>query len=214
MNLSADKAEAARRAYEEFVDNIAILGDADKGITGLVNNADVTATDAAPNDGGAGGVGATSSAWADKTADEIVADVNDALSGIWSDSLQVEMANTVLLPVAEMARIATMARGTGTDTSVLAWLKANNVYTLTTGQPLTIRAVRGLEGVGSGRMVVYRKDPQVLKLHIPMPHRFMPAWQTGPITYDVPGIFRLAGVDVRRPGAMRYIDGLVTDVYV
>jgi len=48
----------------------------------------------------------------------------------------------------------------------------------------------------------------VLKMHIPMPFRFLPAWQTGPMKFDVPGIFRVGGVDIRRPKAVRYLDGI------
>jgi hypothetical protein len=208
MNLTADKAEAARRAYEEFVDNVALNGDTNKNITGLANNGDVTAAMA--------NVVSNKTDWDSKTGDQIIQDVNDALTGVYSESLQVEMADTVLLPVASLTKIATMARSATTDTSVLEWLSKYNVYTATTGQPLTVRAMRGLEAAGDGdggRMIVYRKDPRVLKMHIPMPHRFLPVFQTGPVTFQVPGIFRLAGVDIRRPGAVRYIDGIVTNIY-
>lgn len=208
MNLSMDKADAARRAYEEFVDGVVITGDSDKGLTGISNDANVTAVQA-DQEGG-------NTDWASKTADAIIKDVNDALTGVWTASKQVEIADTVLLPVDSMALIATKQRSSASDISVLEWLLRYNVYTLTTGQPLMVRGVRGLETAGdgdAGRMIVYRRDPQVLKMHIPMPHRFLPVWQTGPITFDVPGIFRLAGVEIRRPGAVRYVDGLVTDLY-
>jgi hypothetical protein len=39
-------------------------------------------------------------------------------------------------------------------------------------------------------------------------HRFLPIWQTGPMVYDIPGIFRLGGVEIRRPAAVRYLDGI------
>ena len=38
--------------------------------------------------------------------------------------------------------------------------------------------------------------------------RFFPVWQTGPFRFEVPGAFRIGGVDVSLPGAMRYADGL------
>lgn len=204
-NLSADRAAAARRAYEEFVDNIALRGSDDKNFKGILDYPGITTVDASEIEG--------DTDWADKDADEILADVNNALTGVWTNSLTVELANTILLPPAMMTLIATKRVGDTTMT-VLQFLQANNVYTFQTGQPLMIRAVRGLEtaGVdGVGRMVVYRRDPQVLKMHIPMPHRFLPVWQTGPLVFDVPGIFRLGGLEVRRPGAMRYIDGIMGD---
>jgi hypothetical protein len=74
-----------------------------------------------------------------------------------------------------------------------------------------IRVVRGLDTAGAsgnGRAIAYRRDPEVLKIHIPMTHRFLPVWQTGPLVYDVPGVFRIAGLEIRRPGALRYLDGV------
>ncbi len=203
-NLSADKASAAARAYEEFVDKVAFLGDTAKGWTGLVNNAAVTRVDAA-NDG----VGATRT-WSTKTTDQIIRDINDALTGIYTGSNTIEMGDTIILPIAALSILATR-RIENTMQSVLDYIMTKNVYTLTTGQPIMVRGVLGLETAGSGgvgRMVVYRRDPAVVKLHIPMRHQFLPVWQRGPLVFDVPGIFRLGGTEWRRPGAGRYVDGI------
>lgn len=43
IQLQADDAAAARRAYEEMVDNVALRGDARKGFQGLISNSAVTA---------------------------------------------------------------------------------------------------------------------------------------------------------------------------
>lgn len=56
-------------------------------------------------------------------------------------------------------------------------------------------------------MVAYRRDPGVVKIHVPMPLRWLQAEQRL-LKYEIPGIFRLGGVEVRRPGAMRYLDGI------
>ena len=61
---------------------------------------------------------------------------------------------------------------------------------------------------GTTRLVAYRKDPEVLKLHMPMPHRFLPAWQSGPLRWDIPGVMRLGGLDVRLPKEVVYLDGI------
>lgn len=203
-NLSADRADAARRAYEEFVDDAALRGKAEKSFSGLLDYPGITTVLA--------GIEGGHTVWDQKTADAIIQDVNDALSGVYVESLQVEMADTILLPVQALIILSTK-RVPNTMASALQYLLQNNVYTLTTGRPLTIRAVRGLETAGqngSGRMVAYRRDPQVIKMHIPMPHQFLPVFQTAPMVYDVPGIFRLAGLEIRRPGAVRYVDGILT----
>lgn len=211
MNLSADRASAARRAYEEFVDNVVIHGDADKNFSGLVDYPGISTTLAAVHTGPPTGTG-----WEIKTADEILADVNDALTGMYADTFQIEIADTILLPVRALTLIATKRLNDLTSTTIYQFLQQNNVYTFTTGKPLMIRALRGLETVGAGdtgRMIVYRRDPQVIKFHIPMTHRFLPVWQTGPLVFDVPGIFRLGGLEIRRPGAVRYVDGITEVAY-
>lgn len=206
INLTTDRADAARRAYEEFVDERLLTGDTDKGWTGLLNEAvNVTVIEAAGAD----------TSWGAKDGDAIIKDVNDALSGIWTSTLQIEMADTVLLPPSAAALIATKRLDDMVEISVFDWLRKYNVYTMQTGQPLNFATCRGLETAGSesgGRMVVYRKDPQVLKAHIPMPHRFLPAYQDGPVRFVVPGIFRFGGLDIRRPKSIRYVDGITTDI--
>jgi hypothetical protein len=41
-----------------------------------------------------------------------------------------------------------------------------------------------------------------------MPHRFLPVYQDGPTSFEIPGIFRTGGIEVLRPGAFRYLDGI------
>jgi hypothetical protein len=201
--LTTERAAAAVRAAEEFTESVAMIGDATKGWTGIINATGVTATTA---QAGVGGV-----TWALKTADEILRDINNALSDIYATSNTIEMANTILVPVAQYTLLSTKRLDATMDMTVMEWLARYNVYTAQTGQPLTIRAVRQLSTAGSGgtaRMMVYKRDPSVIKMHIPMRHRFLPVWQTGPLVFDVPGIFRLGGAEVRRPGAVRYVDGI------
>lgn len=212
LNLSADRATAARRAYEEFVDDVALRGDTNKNLKGLLNNPSVAVSTAQADGNG------SSTTWDDKTGDQVARDINAAITGMYTSTLTIEIADTVLLPIAALTSLATrrLSPDSGTDTTILAWLMKNNVYTMQTGQPLLLRGVRGLETAGSGgngRMIVYRRDPSVLKMHIPMPHRFLPVWQTGPMTYDVPGIFRLGGLEIKRPKAVRYVDGVFDAPY-
>lgn len=203
LNLTSDKAAAARRAYEEKVEGVAYLGDAQKGLSGLFNTASIAAA-AAPN-----GVSA-SPLWINKTPLEILADVNNALTGVYIGSLTVEMADTVVLPLASFAHISVTPVSDLTTMTILEYIKQNNIFTATTGRPLTIRASRHLDTAGAGgtkRMLVYTRDPEILKLHIPLPLQFLTPQQVL-LDFIVPGFYRLGGLDVRRPGAMRYVDGI------
>ena len=204
MNLTTERADAARRAYEEFMERIAFTGDTTKGWTGLINNDDVDAGNAL-----ADGTG-TSALWTSKTADQVIRDINSILTGVYIDSNTVEMADTLLLPIASFALLAN-TRIPNTTANVMGWLEDYNTYTAYTKQPLQIRAVRGLETAGTGgtqRIVAYRNDPSILKLHLPMPHKFLGVMQVTPLRYDVPGIFRTGGLEIRRPGSVRYLDGI------
>ena len=198
INLTVDDAMAARRAYEEMVDRVALFGDAAKGFSGLINSSAVTAA------------AVTTGSWASATEDQILADINSTILAVSSDTQYAAMADTLLLPYAKLNLLATNRLG-DTQMTILEFLRRNNTYTAMTGQELTIRAVRGLETAGAAgvaRMAAYRRNPQVLKLHIPMPHRFLPVYQDGPLNFVVPGVFRLGGLDIRRPKEVRYGDGI------
>jgi hypothetical protein len=202
--LTNQKADAARRGANEFIHGFALLGDAGKGVKGLLNHAAAVQGLVAQN------AGATSRLWTAKTVDEILADFNTALTGIYTGSQTVEMADTVLLPINKLLYIAQKRIDNTSQTTILEFLQQKNTYTLTTGRPLTIRGLLELTGIGAGatdRMVVYRRDPAVLSFYLPMPHRFMPVWQNGPLNFLVPGIFRMGAVELRRPYAVRYQDG-------
>lgn len=200
QSLQADDAMAARRAYEEMVDRVALKGDAEKGFQGLINNSSVDAASAPTGDWGGTGT----------TSDDVLNDVNSALLAVGTGTLYTSVADTLLLSFDKMNFLATTRLG-DTETTLLRFLRENNTYTAMTGRPLTIRGVRGLEtagALGTQRMVAYRRDPQVLKLHIPMPHQFFPVHQDGPLRFVVPGVFRLGGLDIRRPAEVKYRDGI------
>lgn len=199
VNLQSDDAAAARRAYEEMVDRVVMAGDAEKNFSGFLNYPGVTAA------------AVTTGNWTAATNEDLIlADINALILGIATDTLYTSVADTLLLPLAKLNFLATQRLG-DTQMTILQFLRTNNTYTALTGRPLEIRGVRGLETAGAGstnRAVAYRRSPDVLKVHIPMPHRFLPVWQKGPLYWEVPGVFRLGGVDVRRPKEVRYGDGI------
>jgi len=89
--LDAKRAEAARRAIDEKQDSIAWKGDAKSGLPGFWNAEGITEYVAALNAGG------TSRAWADKTADEIVAYFAGLVSAAPESTNGIEQPDTVIL---------------------------------------------------------------------------------------------------------------------
>ncbi|KIC22657.1 hypothetical protein RA20_01080 [Leisingera sp. ANG-Vp] len=201
--LDGEKARLARRAYEEMVYNVSLNGDADKGFEGLYSYTGVPQASVA-----ADGTG-NSTLWENKTPDQIIRDVNAALTGIVTATKETELADTLVLPTERFNYIAS-TRLTDSTMTILEFIQKANVYTAQTGRPLTIRGKRGLLTKGAGgtaRMITYRRAPDVLKLHIPMVHRFFPVQIEG-FQFTIPGMFRLGGLDWRLPKAGSYRDGI------
>lgn len=211
INLDSGKAEAARRAYTEFMWNITLTGDTTKNLLGLSNQSSVT-TGTAPADGtGSVTTWFDGSGNATKTPAQIVRDINNVLTGIYTGSLTVELADTLLLPYSTISYLAATTLSSTNSETLLSFILRTNIYTQMTGQPLTIRGVLGLDTAGASstkRMVAYANRQDVVKLHLPMPHRFLPVATANSIQFEIPGIFRTGGVEVMRTGAFRYLDGI------
>ena len=97
---------------------------------------------------------------------------------------------------------------TGTAQTAYMVIMQNNVYTMVTGRPLTIIGIRGLENAAAssaGRFIAYRKDPSVLRLHMPMPLMFLDDTVTQ-LEMTRAGFIRIGGLEIRRPKAVRYGD--------
>lgn len=211
-SLADRRARAARLVYTKFMYDLTLKGDAEKGLGGLINYSGVTTTTAAADGTGSATEWVNSSGVGLKTPAQIVRDINVALQGVYLDSNTVEMADTILLPVEAYNYLAATPYSATTMETILSFVQRTNIYTLTTGRPLTIRAVRELgtgdAGGTGGRLVAYKNDQDYVKLHLPMPHRFLPVWQDGPMNWEVPGIFRTGGVELLTTVAFRYVDSI------
>ena len=224
--LPPRKARAARLAYRQYMYNVTLFGvgytgQVSKNLFGLANNPAVVPIAAAAN-----GDAAPLSAWVlntgvgNKTPSEIVADINLALSSVAAGTQRRVMADTLLLPPAAYDYLASTPYSAMLPHTILEWLvgsggmPGHNVFTQTTGKKLTVRAVIGLETaattgiVGGGRLVAYNSDASYAQLHRPMPHKFLPVWQDGPLSWAVPGIFRTGGVEIMETATVKYVDGI------
>ncbi len=203
-NLSSEKADAARKVAESFIYGIAMRGSVEKNMTGLVNNGDVPRANVAAD--GTGGL----TTFASKDSDKVLRDVNATLNAPFNSTLETKRADTLLLPTTRLQSMAETRIGDTTDT-ILKFVKANNSYTLETGQELTIRGSRELETAGNGgtaRMMAYDSGRDVVQFHLPGPHEFLEAWRAHALLWQVPGIMNVGGVEFRRPKGAAYRDGI------
>lgn len=209
IDLNSAKYNGTVRSVEQLLYDIAMRGATEKNWTGFVNDASVSRTDVA-NDGAG-----TSTFWTDKTADQILRDINDGLGDIRNETNEIEWADSVRLPPKAFRDLATRRLGAGDGMiTILEFIRRNNVYTAETGAALDIRPLRDLATAsndGGGRMVIYRKDSDVVRFHLPMPRRVLGVRQKSLMAFEDGVIARTGGVEVRLPGAMRYLDE-ITDV--
>lgn len=204
VNLNADKAVSATRSIERLLYDIAMKGSTEKGWSGFVNQGNVTTTNAP-------GTGTGSSTYfKDKTPAQVLADLNGLLSGIARSTNEIEFANTIALPPEVFDLLASTYVGEEASApTILARFQSNNVYTAATGQPIQIKRVRDLSTAasdGSGRVVAYRNERDVLRFHLPMPRMVLPVRQKSIMGFETGIIARTGGVEVRLPGAMAYLD--------
>tara|TARA_R110002167_G_scaffold42512_13_gene129157 strand:+ start:1809 stop:2771 length:963 start_codon:yes stop_codon:yes gene_type:complete len=204
INLNDTKAMSATDKVERLLNSIAMSGATEKNWTGLVNNGSVSRVDVA-NDGTG-----PSTFWSAKTNDQIMRDINELISSIGENSEEVEWADSLRVPPEAYRLLATRRLGAGDGLlTLLEYVRKNNVYTATTGQMLDIQPLRELATAGNsttGRMMAYRRDPEVLRFHLPMPRRVLQPRQKSIMGFETGIIARTGGVEIRLPGAVAYAD--------
>lgn len=210
LDLAQDKAMTARRLSEEHMDEIVLYGSSTYGWDSLLKSNLATRGDVAQ--GATGSNAVEKRKWINKTAEEIILDINTLIQGVYTDTNTVDLCNTLLVPPNIWAALASKVLD-GTSETVTSFIKRSNVYTMKTGRSLLIREVNGLESAGGaghdtgGRMVAYKRDREVLRLHLPMAFQFMPMQQQL-MAFMVPGILRTAGLEIRLSKLIRYGDGI------
>lgn len=186
INLLADKADAAQQSAERFIHRTAMLGDGTKFASGFVNDAALT-------------VGAAlTDITAASTPDQDIAAINAVLQAVETNTLETYRADTLALATSRYNILATK-RLSGTNVSVLEYLRTNSVV----GNVNMLRS-RHLETASGGgnfpRMVAYANVPEVHRYHLPGGgHQFFPAWQKGPMSWEVPGVMSIGGYENRVP---------------
>lgn len=197
--LTERKASMSRRAFEELAQTTAMTGNTTHNLPGFINNTNVTA--ATVVDPGSG------TEWVNKTPNQIIFDINDFMGDIFVDSLQLERANMLLLPTAQWNYIAGTPRSDNSDTTILQWIASNSPYLSSVSDIVPVTELAGAGAGGTDRMMAYTKDIDKVVMHIPMPLKYYPPQAKGR-GWEVPGEFKIGGIEFRYPGSARYADGI------
>lgn len=200
--IDVQKINAFNTMYQMNTDQMVYIGASEVGAYGLCNSPLVTAANVAA---GAGG----STLWANKTPDEILADVNTLLTNTWSASAFAVCPDKLLLPPTQFSYIASQKVSSAGNVSILKFLKENAISLSVNGRELDIQSVKWLTGrgdSGSNRMVAYTNDEE--RVRFPMvPVRRETAYYQG-IRFIAPYIYAFGEMEFVYPETIRYADGI------
>lgn len=198
-SLDTRKAESARYQNDNLTNKIAWAGDAGSGILGVLSSGQSVPLYTIPT-------GATSgnTKWTEKTADEILDDINGMAKQVARVTKNVERPDTLCVPADVYMDIATR-RLPNTEGSVLSYLLEHSPYIknivstaeLDADSPETNPYAEGAPGVsanaGVGVAFLFKNDPEKMSLEIPMQYLQYPLQVKGLDTV-IPCESRIAGV--------------------
>ena len=200
--IDVQKYTAMQLKYNMDVDEQVYIGDTVLGVSGLVNNSAVTTADVAANAGG------TSKLWINKTADEILNDVNGLLHAAWEASGYAVVPSKLLLPPAKYGYLLSQKVSSAGNVSILEYIKANSIPLAQNGVALDIQPTKWLTARGAGgtdRMAVYSQKPDFVRFPMtplartPLEYRSL---------YQITTYYgRLGVVEFVYPETMAYRDG-------
>jgi len=171
--LQQRKANAARRANDQKVNNIAYMGDAANGLNGLFTHPNITSY-VLPTDGILNGTVAATAAAAkfiNKTPDQIIRDLTGMVNAVVTITKSVERPDTVIFPYNVYGDIASRPRSTNSDTTILEFFMKNNPWIKNFE---VVPEAQGAGAAGVDLCMVYKKDPDKLTLEIPQPFEQFP----------------------------------------
>ncbi len=189
--LEQRRASAVRRAYEEKVEQVAMFGEASANLAGFFNNAtvDVIAADKWFTDSGT-------------TSQDMLDLLNYGADAMVNATQMKEQPDTLLLPYGDYAVISKRRNSDSSDSTVLEYFLRTNPY-ITNVAPI-LQLDKTKSGLNTNRMVVYKRDPQKLELHIPQPLELFPPQQRG-LEFIVPAHARVGGVALYYPKSVIYV---------
>jgi hypothetical protein len=189
--LDARLAAMARRAIEQRIDDYAFNGDAQVGITGFANNANVPLV-VLPNVG----------AWTTLTPAEIMENMAFLASSIVIATRELYTPDTLLLDNVSFNHIAQTPVDTTNQMTILRAFLANNPYVRNIDQWHRLNTA----GAASiHRIVAYQRTPEVLVNNIPQEFEQFPP-QARNLCFEIPCHARVGGVEIHYPLAIAYAD--------
>ncbi|WP_276855482.1 DUF2184 domain-containing protein [Enterocloster lavalensis] len=199
--------DGIRMTYDKHMDANTYVGIKRYGSTGLINNPNVVTANAAGS--GAG----SSTKFKDKTPDQILQDINDAILAVWAEAEYDRDAvpNHIIMPYEQINYLATTKVTELAEKTILQFLLDNNVAK-TNGSDLYIGGCSWCKGAGAGRadrMVVYLNKERYLAMDELAPlSRAMTQPNAENVCYDTAFMANISEAQMYYENIMRYVDGI------
>jgi len=193
ISLEQRRASAVRRAYEEKVENVAMFGESTVNLAGFFNNStvDIIAADR-------WFTGSTASG----NSQDMLELLNYGVSAIINASNMKEQPDTILMAYEDYNKVSTTRNSDSSDVTVLEYFLRTNPYIRNVEPINQLDANNSV--LGTNRMVVYKRDPEKVQLHIPQPLELFPPQQRG-LEFIVPAHARVGGVALYYPKSVIYV---------
>ena len=196
--LESMRANAARKAIEKKLNDIAMTGESITGVKGLFNASGISSY-TVPD-----GTTGSKTNWETKTADEILADLYGISNQIITNTKGIEIPDVIALPLTSYQLIERKRLSADSEKTVLTYFLENskNIKQIVWFNELETFAPTSLTYDSNKAMFCWKNDADHLVLDLPMPYnQDSGVWQDG-MEYVVPCRARTAGVTVFFPLAV------------
>ena len=203
INYLSEKALAARTLTEQFLDEVAMIGDSESQFsTGMLNNADVDSVTTGTLLGGASQTIAQILDQADKedAAADMLKVLQGAVSKVREDTKGTFTPNLVILPLAQYGRVNSFRIPNTAETLVGYLERVLNVKIDWSNYAADV------DGNGDIMMVTTRDNYS--KFHLPKPFALLPANTPDNVRFTSAGIVGVGGTDLQVPKAHLYVTGI------
>jgi len=199
--LDQRRANAARRAVEQVVNDVAFFGSDADGLPGFFSNPNIP-TGSVVNPG-------SGTEWVNKTPDQIIFDINAVLGDVWEGTAMIESANKIMIPPAQWNYIASTPRASNSDTTIASFVGDASPFLGSAADivPVNECSTQFNAVITNDVMVAYTMSPDKLQLEIPVEMEWMPVQQKN-LEFVVPGRLRLGGLNVYYPLSAAFREGI------
>lgn len=191
-SFTEEKTRSVLFAIKSKEEDIFLQGDAAYDVPGFCNNSNISAVTLTNSD-----------AWNGRTAEQIVATLNELLNNISSSSKGVFQANVLLLPTKPFDLLASKpfsgTNGTATET-ILSFFHRTKREIIPNFKIVKYPRLDELTASSQYTIIAYKLDPMILSMEIPQPmETFGPVTNDSGQTFQTTVRMRIAGVQLRYP---------------